>query len=155
MLQNAMNTELIVLGRDITTIGRLTTCQRYRWWNQKFPKLQLGSVSRIGILMAIPSEMELMIPINHSAYAGNTVFLSLYSIYIYLYNSLMENTSYFPDVNNYKNNFIYQEIQPPNLTVALTAKQPVISVKKEPPHKLSRVIRNCPISPNTTVIWGY
>lgn len=96
-----------------------------------------------------------MIPINHPAYAGNWVFVSLCSNYLYLYKSLMENTSYFPDVNNYKNNIIYREIQPPNLTEALTAKQPIISVKKVPPHKLSRAIRNCPISPNATLIWGY
>jgi hypothetical protein len=63
-----------------------------------------------------------MKPFNRPAYAGNTVFVSLYSNYIYLYKTLIENTSYFPDVNNYKNNVIYQEIQPPNLTVALTAK---------------------------------
>jgi hypothetical protein len=63
-----------------------------------------------------------MIPINHPTYAGNTVFVSLYSNDLYLYQSLMENTSYFPDVNNYKNNIIHQEIQTPNLTVALTAK---------------------------------
>ena len=63
-----------------------------------------------------------MIPINHPVYTGNTVFVSLYSNYLYLYKTLMENTSYFPDVNNYKNIVIYQEIQPPNLTVALTAK---------------------------------
>lgn len=72
-----------------------------------------------------------MIPINHPAYAGNWVFVSLYSNYLYLYKSLMENTSYFPDVNNYKNNIIYQEIQPPNLTVALTGnceiKVPILS----------------------------
>lgn len=49
-----------------------------------------------------------MIPINHPAYAGNTVFVSLYSNYLYLNKSLMENTSYFPDVNDYKNNIIYQ-----------------------------------------------
>ena len=63
-----------------------------------------------------------MMPFNHPAYAGNIVFVSLYSNYLYLYITSMENTSYFPDVNNYKNNIIYQEIQPPNLTVALTAK---------------------------------
>jgi len=63
-----------------------------------------------------------MIPINHPTYAGNTVFVSLYSNYLYLYKTLMENTSYFPNVNNYKINIIYQEIQQPNLTVALTAK---------------------------------
>ena len=63
-----------------------------------------------------------MIPINHPAYAGNWVFVSLYSNYLYLYKTLMENTTYFPYVNNYKNNINYQEIQPPNLTVALTAK---------------------------------
>jgi hypothetical protein len=96
-----------------------------------------------------------MIPINHPAYAGNTVFVSLYSNYLYLYKTLMENTSYFPDVNNYKNNIIYQEIQPPNLTVTLTANQPIISVKKVSPHKLSRGAGNCPVSPNTTLIWGY
>jgi len=72
--------------------------------------------------MAIPSEMELMIPINHPACAGNTVFVSLYSNYLYLYQSLMENTSYFLYINNHKNNIVYQEIQPPNLTVTLTAK---------------------------------
>ena len=63
-----------------------------------------------------------MIPINRPAYAGNTTFVSLCSIYLYLYQSLMENTSYFPDVNNHKNNINYQEIQPRNLAVALTAK---------------------------------
>jgi len=96
-----------------------------------------------------------MIPINHPAYTGNWVFVSLYSNYLYLYQSLMENTSYFPYVNNHKNNIIYQEIPPQNLTVALTANQPIISVKKVPPHKLWRAMRNCPVSPDTTVIWGY
>jgi hypothetical protein len=99
--------------------------------------------------------MELMIPINHPAYAGNWVFVSLYSNYLYLYKSLMENTSYFPDVNNYKNNIIYQEIQPPNLTVALTAKRPITQLKNVRSDKLSRAMRNCPVSPDTTVIWGY
>jgi hypothetical protein len=66
--------------------------------------------------------MELMIPINRPAYAGNWVFVSLYSNYLYLYITLNENTSYFPKVNNYKKSINYQEIQPPNLTVALTAK---------------------------------
>ena len=63
-----------------------------------------------------------MIPINHPAYAGNSVFVSLYSIYLYLYKTLMENTSYFPYINNYKNIIYYQEIRPPYLTVAFTAK---------------------------------
>jgi hypothetical protein len=105
--------------------------------------------------MSIPSEMELMIPINSPAYAGNTVFVSLYSNYLYLYQSLMENTSYFPDVDNYKNKIINQEIPPQNLTVGLTVNQPIISLKNVLPHKLSRAMRNVPISPNTTVIWGY
>jgi hypothetical protein len=99
--------------------------------------------------------MELMIPINHPAYAGNTVFVSLYSNYLYLYKTLMENTSYFPDVNNYKNNIIYQEIPPQNLTVNLAANQPIITLKKVPPHKLLRFTRNCSVSPDTTPIWGY
>ena len=99
--------------------------------------------------------MELMIPINHPAYAGNTVFVSLYSNYLYLYKSLMENTSYFPDVNDYKNNIIYQEIQPPNLTVALTAKRPIIRLKNMCPHKLSKTVRTHLVPPDTTVIWGY
>jgi hypothetical protein len=96
-----------------------------------------------------------MIPINHPVYAGNLVFVSLYSNYLYLYKSLMENTSYFPDVNNYKNHFIYQEIQPPNLTVALTAKEPIIPLKIVPSNKLWKTVRTHPVSPNTTVIWGY
>ena len=96
-----------------------------------------------------------MIPINHPAYAGNWVFVSLYSNYLYLYKSLMENTSYFPDVNNYKNNIINQEIQRPNLTVALTAKQPIIRPNSVCPNKLSKMVRTHLISPNTTVIWGY
>jgi hypothetical protein len=99
--------------------------------------------------------MELMKHFNHPAYAGNWVFVSLYSNYLYLYKSLMENTSYFPDVNNYKNNIIYQEIQPPNLTVALTAKQPINRLKIVPPNKLRKTVRTHPVSPNTTVIWGY
>jgi hypothetical protein len=92
---------------------------------------------------------------NHPAYAGNWVFVSLYSNYLYLYKSLMENTSYFPDVNNYKNNIIYQEIQPPNLTVALTANQPLIPLKNVCPNKLWKTVRAHLVSPNTTVIWGY
>jgi hypothetical protein len=96
-----------------------------------------------------------MIPINPSAYAGNTTFVSLYSIFLYLYQSLMENTSYFPNVNKYKNNIIYQEIQPPNLTVALTAKQPIIPQKIVPPNKSWKTVRTPLVSPNTTVIWGY
>ena len=67
----------------------------------------------------------------------------------------MENTSYFPDVNDYKNNTIYQEIQPPNLTVALTAKRPVIRIKSVCPHKLSKTVRTHLVPPDTTVIWGY
>ena len=63
-----------------------------------------------------------MMPFNRPAYAENTVFVSLYSNYLYLYITLNENTSYFPKVNNYKKSINYQEIQPPNLTVALTAK---------------------------------
>jgi hypothetical protein len=96
-----------------------------------------------------------MIPINRPAYAGNTTFVSLYSNYLYLYQSLMENTSYFPNLNKYKNNIFYQEIQPPNLTVALTAKQPIIPLKIMPPNKLWKTVRTHPVSPNTTVIWGY
>ena len=96
-----------------------------------------------------------MIPINHPAYAGNTVFVSLYSNYLYLYKSLMENTSYFPDVNNYKNNIIYQEIQPPNLTVALTAKRPIIQLKNVHSDKLSETVGTHLVSPSNTVIWGY
>ena len=70
-----------------------------------------------------------MIPINHPAYAGNRVFVSLYSNYLYLYKTLMENTSYFPDVNKYKNIIIFQEIQPQNLTVVLTAKYEIKVLK--------------------------
>lgn len=96
-----------------------------------------------------------MIPINHPAYAGNAVFLSLYSNYLYLYKLLMENTSYFPYVNNYQNNNNYQEIPPQNLTVELTANQPIIPLKKVPLNKLSKKNRYSPIPPNSTVIWGY
>ena len=96
-----------------------------------------------------------MIPINHAAYAGNWVFVSLYSIYLYLYKSLMENTSYFPIIKNHKNNIIYQEIQLPNLTVALTAKQPKIPMKNVSPNKLWKTVKTYLVSPNTTVIWGY
>ncbi len=99
--------------------------------------------------------MELMIPINSPAYAGNAVFVSLYRNYLYLYQSLMENTSYFPNINNCKNIIIYQEITPQNLTVALTAKQPITRLKNVPPHKLSKSIKSRLVSPDTTVIWGY
>jgi hypothetical protein len=96
-----------------------------------------------------------MFPINHPAYAGNAVFLSLYSNYLYLYKLLMENTSYFPYVNYYQNNNYYQEIPPQNLTVELTANQPIMPLKKVSPYKLSKKFRYSPIPPNTTVIWGY
>ena len=96
-----------------------------------------------------------MIPNNHPAYAGNWVFVSLYSNYLYLYKSLMENTSYFPDINIYKNNIIYQEIQPPNLTVALAVKRPIIPLKNVSPNNLWETVRTHLVSPNTTVIWGY
>jgi hypothetical protein len=96
-----------------------------------------------------------MIPINGPAYAGNTVFVSLYINYLYLYQSLMENTSYFPNKNNYKNIIIYQEIPPQNLTVALTAKQPITGLKNVSRHKLSKSIKTRLVSPDTTVIWGY
>jgi hypothetical protein len=105
--------------------------------------------------MTILSEMELMIPINHPAYAGNTVFVSLYSNYLYLYKLLMENTSYFPYVNYYKNNIIYREIRRQNLTVDLTANQPIIPLINVPPHNLSKAIRKSPIPPDTTAIWVY
>jgi hypothetical protein len=73
--------------------------------------------------------MEHMIPFNHPAYAGNAVFVSLYIDYKYIFKTLMENTTYFPNVNSYKNNLVYQEIQPRNLTVALTPKYEIKALK--------------------------
>jgi len=66
--------------------------------------------------------MELMVPINSPAYAGNAFFVSLYINNISLYKSLIESTSYFLNNTNSINNNNYLEIRPPNLTVDLTPK---------------------------------
>jgi len=66
--------------------------------------------------------MELMIPINSPAYAGNVVFVSLYINNISLHQSLIESTSYFLDVIKLIIDSNYQEIHPANLTVDLTPK---------------------------------
>jgi hypothetical protein len=96
-----------------------------------------------------------MVPTNSPAYAGNAFFVSLYINNIYQYKLLTESTSYFP----YQNKKIifnnYSEIQPPNLTVGLTSKQPKSPPKKAYPYKLLEVTGTSPISLTTTVTRGY
>ena len=105
--------------------------------------------------MNSPSEMELMIPTSSPVSRAFTSYLSLYINNISIY-KLKESTSYFPYINNYLLNInYYLEIPPQDLTVDLTANQPIIPLKNVSLHKLSKSIRKCPIPPNATAIWGY
>jgi len=62
-----------------------------------------------------------MVPEITPAYAGNSVFVSLYINNISLYKFLIESTSYFLKEYIYINNLInYSEIQPKYLTDGLT-----------------------------------
>ena len=62
-----------------------------------------------------------MVPEITPAYAGNSVFVSLYINNISLDKFLIESTSYFLKKYIYINNLInYSEIQPKDITVGLT-----------------------------------
>ena len=96
-----------------------------------------------------------MIPSSSPVSRAFTSYLSLYINNISIY-KLKESTSYFPYINNYLLNINYcLEIPPQNLTVDLTANQPIIPLKNVCPNKLSKTVRTHLISPDTTVIWGY
>jgi hypothetical protein len=97
-----------------------------------------------------------MVPAECPVSRAFTSYVSLINN-IYIYNKLiMESTPYFPKNYIYINNlYKYLEIQPPKLTVDLTSNQPIIPLKNVPPHKFPKAIRNSPIPPNATAIWGY
>ena len=98
--------------------------------------------------------MELMVPIKSRVHTENSVFVSLYINNIYIYKLLIESTSYFlNDIYLTKNNN-YLEIQPPNITVALTVQLEKSPSKSANSYKLSKVTQKCLKTLDTTVIRG-
>ena len=95
-----------------------------------------------------------MVPIKSRVYTENSVFVSLCINNISLYELLMESTSCFPDDMKIINNNNYQEIQPPNITAALTVQLEKSPSKSANSYKLSKVTQKCLKTLDTTVIRG-